>query len=225
MSFLATLSFLVVNDDKYLTTTIIGVGVVFMVYNLIYYVENTNRQLGHFFDSIKNSDFITGFRKSNKLGASFQELNLAFDNVLEIFRETRAEKEEHLQYLNTVVQHVGVGLLSYNDQGKIELINNAARKLLQASQLVNIQQFKDTHPNLYDAFGRLSSGQKTLVQFDNDTNLSIQATELRLRGKIYKLVSLQNIQAELQHSEVAAWQNLTRVLRHEIMNSILPWSL
>ena len=43
-----------------------------------------------------------------------------------------------------------------------------------------------------------------------------------LGAKTYKLVSLQNIQSELQQHEIEAWQNLTRVLRHEIMNSITP---
>ena len=35
---------------------------------------------------------------------------------------------------------------------------------------------------------------------------------------------LQNINAELQSNELEAWQNLTKVLRHEIMNSITPIS-
>jgi two-component system nitrogen regulation sensor histidine kinase NtrY len=39
-----------------------------------------------------------------------------------------------------------------------------------------------------------------------------------------KLITLQNIQPELQKQELEAWQNLTRVLRHEIMNSITPIS-
>jgi signal transduction histidine kinase len=49
-------------------------------------------------------------------------------------------------------------------------------------------------------------------------------TELRIRGNLVKLVTLQNIQTELQRQELEAWQNLTRVLRHEIMNSITPIS-
>jgi two-component system, NtrC family, nitrogen regulation sensor histidine kinase NtrY len=54
--------------------------------------------------------------------------------------------------------------------------------------------------------------------------LTLQATELRIRGGHVKLITLQNIQTELQKQELEAWQNLTRVLRHEIMNSITPIS-
>jgi signal transduction histidine kinase len=45
---------------------------------------------------------------------------------------------------------------------------------------------------------------------------------MKLRGHAYKLVAIQNIHSELESKEVDAWQNLTRVLRHEIMNSITP---
>jgi two-component system nitrogen regulation sensor histidine kinase NtrY len=41
-------------------------------------------------------------------------------------------------------------------------------------------------------------------------------------GKVLRIVVLQNIQPELQQKEIEAWQNLTRVLRHEIMNSLTP---
>ncbi|MCL5021712.1 MAG: HAMP domain-containing histidine kinase [Bacteroidetes bacterium] len=43
-----------------------------------------------------------------------------------------------------------------------------------------------------------------------------------MRDKDYKLVSLTNIQNELEEREMEAWHNLIRVLTHEIMNSVTP---
>ena len=70
----------------------------------------------------------------------------------------------------------------------------------------------------------MEPGKSTLYKADQDFLLTIQATELRIRGNTMKLLTLQNIQTELQQQEIEAWQNLTRVLRHEIMNSITPIS-
>jgi signal transduction histidine kinase len=67
-------------------------------------------------------------------------------------------------------------------------------------------------------------GRSTLYKSGAEFLLTLQATELRIRGNTVKLVTLQNIQNELQKQELEAWQNLTRVLRHEIMNSITPIS-
>jgi len=77
---------------------------------------------------------------------------------------------------------------------------------------------------LHEALMDVQSGKSTLYKAGNEFLLTLQATELRIRGNTVKLVTLQNIQTELQKQELEAWQNLTRVLRHEIMNSITPIS-
>lgn len=194
----------------------------FLVANLMHYVENTNRKLSRFLESVRYSDFTSGYTADNKLGKSFKELNRSFNQVLDAFREARAEKEEHLLYLNTVVHHVAVGLISFDNQGNVGLYNNAARKMLQVVHLKNIKGLQKQHVVLYKILQELPAGGKTLLRESNESQLTIHAIELKLRGKTFKLVSLQNIQPELEQKEIEAWQNLTKVLRHEIMNSMTP---
>lgn len=216
------LVFLVLFEEKYLSGSLFAFILIYQIYNLFYYVDNTNRKLSRFLESVKYSDFTSSYTTDNKLGKSFKELNQSFNRVLEAFRQTRAEKEEHLLYLNTVVQHVGVGLISFDLTGNIELYNNAAKRLLNTFQLRNIKDLEKDHPILMRILHELPTGNKTLFREDNETQLTIHATELIMRGKAFKLVSIQNIQPELQQKEIESWQNLTRVLRHEIMNSMTP---
>ncbi len=73
----------------------------------------------------------------------------------------------------------------------------------------------------------LKAGEKETIKLvdENDfIQLIIYATEFKLRDQRYLLVSLQNIQSELEEKEMEAWQQLIRVLTHEIMNSITPIS-
>ncbi len=214
--------FLLKNDTRNVLSIIIGVIIIFQLYDIFRFVENTNRKLTRFLESIKYSDFSSGFASDNKLGRTFKELNAAFNEVLEAFRQARAEKEEHLNYLHTVVQHVSTGLLSFDHEGNIGLINNTARKFLQTAQIRNIDEIKPVNPDLYKQLIELQPGHKALIRKSSDVSLALHATEIRLRGNPFKLVALQNIETELQQKEIEAWQNLTRVLRHEIMNSITP---
>jgi nitrogen fixation/metabolism regulation signal transduction histidine kinase len=209
-------------ENKYVSPLIIGVIIVIQLYDLFRYVETTNRKLTRFLESIKYSDFSSGFTYDNKLGRTFKELNKAFNDVLEAFRIARAEKEEHLNYLHTVVQHVSTGLLSFDHEGQIGIINTTAKRFLQTPQIRNLIELKPRNPELYKKLIAMKPGDKALIRNTNDISLAIHATELRLRGKTFKLIALQNIQTELQQKEIEAWQNLTRVLRHEIMNSITP---
>ncbi len=188
------------------------------------FTSQTNRKLTRFLESIKYSDFISGFTSDNQLGQSFKELNEAFNEVLEAFRKARSEKEEHWQYLNTVVQQVRTGILSFDDEGEVQLINANAKKFMGVSSIQNLDELIEINSRLYKAIYDVQPGKSTLYKGSSDLLLTIQATEMRLRGDTVKLVTLQNIQTELQRQELEAWQNLTRVLRHEIMNSITPIS-
>ncbi len=188
------------------------------------FTSQTNRKLTRFLESIKYSDFVSGFTSDNQLGQSFKELNEAFNEVLEAFRKARSEKEEHWQYLNTVVQQVRTGILSFDDEGEIQLINANAKKFMGVTNLQNLDDLIEINSRLYKAIYDVQPGKSTLYKGSSDLLLTIQATEMKLRGETVKLVTLQNIQTELQRQELEAWQNLTRVLRHEIMNSITPIS-
>src|SRR5688572_24247551 len=99
-----------------------------------------------------------------------------------------------------------------------------AKRFIGQSTIRNIGELIHTNPKLYHSINSVEPGKSELYKASNDMYLTVQATELRIRGVDVKLVTLQNIQPELQKQELEAWQNLTRVLRHEIMNSITPIS-
>ena len=213
--------YMYVNDNTFSAFILLGL-VVYLVHYLYKFVLSTNEKLTHFLESVRYSDFTTNFSNDKHLDENFSDLNQAFNEVLEAFRKTRAEKEEHLQYLNTLVQHVQVGLISYDPDGNIELINNVARRFLNVTHIKNIKQLQYANQDMYRLLKELPEGGKHLLRQSNELQLSINATELILHNKTYKLLSIQNIKSELQEKEIEAWQNLTRVLRHEIMNSITP---
>lgn len=215
---------MVTRPNMVFAAILMGLIIIFQHVELFRFVSQTNRKLTRFLESVKYSDFITGFTSDNKLGKSFKELNTAFTEVLEAFRKARSEKEEQGQYLNTVVQQVRTGILSFDTEGNVQLINANAKRFMNVSSLKNIRELIQTNPKLYHSINSVEPGKSELYKGSNELYLTIQATELRIRGADVKLVTLQNIQPELQKQELEAWQNLTRVLRHEIMNSITPIS-
>ena len=214
--------YLLHRPEMYVTAGVFGFLVIVQLTELFRFISNTNRKLTRFLESVKYSDFASGFSADDSLGKSFKELNLAFNQVLEAFRKARSEKEEHLLYLNTIVEHVTTGLISFDNDGNVELINATAKRFLKIDTLRNIEELIDSKPSLYKVLFDLPTGKSELFGLEGDIQLSVTATEIILRGKKVKLIALQNIQPELQKKELEAWQNLTKVLRHEIMNSITP---
>jgi nitrogen fixation/metabolism regulation signal transduction histidine kinase len=205
----------------WLGAALLFILIVYRGVNLFNYANSTNRKLIRFFDSIQYDDFTIKFASDNTYGKSFQQLNQQFNKVLESFRKIRAENEANLQLVNTIIQNVQTGLLLYDQYGRIELNNAAACKLLGFYRLKNIAELKANHAELADKLAT-ATDKHFLYQSANGLQVAVNIVAIRLNGQIKNLVSLQNIQPELQEKEVEAWQNLTRVLRHEIMNSLTP---
>ncbi len=208
------------------SSIILGLFIILQVYWLILYVNRVNTKLAQFFESIRYADFSTTF-SDKKLGKSFEKLGDSFNQVIEEFKKNRAEKEEHYNYLQTVVQHVNIGIICYNSDGKVDMYNNAAKHLFKKNLLRNIKDLGDVKNELPEILLKLKAGDKTLIKIfadDEIRQLSLYATEFRMRGEDYILVAFHDIHAELEEKEIESWQKLIRVLTHEIMNSITPIS-
>jgi nitrogen fixation/metabolism regulation signal transduction histidine kinase len=217
------LVFMAGRQNMFFAAGLMSLVIVGQLVEIYYFISLTNRKLTRFLESVKYQDFISGFTTDNKLGKSFKDLNIAFNEVLEAFRKARSEKEEHWQYLNTVVQQVRTGIISFDADGNVQLINSNAKKFIGLSNIKNLSELITVNNQIRNSLLEVEPGKSVLYK-GLDFHLTIHATELRIRGALVKLVTLQNIQTELQKQELEAWQNLTRVLRHEIMNSITPIS-
>ena len=213
--------------EKYLISLLIlGALIIAQVISAIRFVENTNKKLGKFLESIRHADFATSFSDKG-MGKSFEGLNNEFNQIINEFKRYRAEKEEHFNYLQTVVQHVSIGIISFTRDGKVDIINTAGKRLFKISNLRYIDDLKLIKKDLPEMLYKMKAGDNTLIKLfikDELLQLSVYATEFRMRGQEYTLIALQNIHAELEEKEIESWQKLIRVLTHEIMNSITPIS-
>ena len=221
---LCLLAYLIFKSDFIVAAVFVCLIGAYQILALLRYVTKTNKDLNRFLLSIKHSDFSQSFTNNLK-GGGFDELNAAFGEVNREFQRAKIEKEEHFRFLQTIIDHVGIALVAFDTEGKVALMNNAAKKLLKIPRLGNIKDLESISPRLADKLVNISPGDKDLVKLQQDDDLlqlSIYATGFILRQQQLTLVAMQNIQHELEEKEMMSWQNLIRVLTHEIMNSITP---
>lgn len=221
-----TFFYLFFTTELTMPLVLVGFFIAFQIFAMIHYVDRTNRVLNNFLESIRYSDFTRTFHVEN-LDSSFDKLKKSFNEVINDFQEVRAEKEENYYYLQTVIQHIGISLIAYSKDGKVELINNATKKLFQVHSLNNIQSLREFSPELVQKLLSIRHGENTLVRIQEKEEmlqLAIYATEFNIHNRTITLTSIKNIQEELEEKEMESWQKLIRVLTHEIMNSITPIS-
>lgn len=195
-------------------------------YLLINYAEMSNRRLAKFLDGIRYNDFATTFSTDVK-GKTYEHLNASFNEVIKLFKNTRAEKEAQYNYLQTVIQHISIGIIAFRKDGEVDIVNNAIKRLFGINNLKHINQLNEIDESITHQLLNIKAGDSILIKLlkeDEVLQLAVVATEFKKQGEEYLLLSFQDIHAELEAKEIESWQNLIRVLTHEIMNSITPIS-
>jgi nitrogen fixation/metabolism regulation signal transduction histidine kinase len=193
---------------------------------LIEYLDRSHANIASFLDSIQFDDLSYSFKTASD-DPAVRRLHQELNEAMQKLRSSRREKDSEFLFFKNIVMHVGIGLLVFKEDGTIEIFNSAARKLLKVTRATNIDDLKEVSDVLVNVFTKLKTGGRELTRLkigEEIVQLSIYAIELTLRGENVKLISLQNIQSELEEKEMEAWQNLVRVLTHEIMNSVTPIS-
>lgn len=219
-------AYMFTHDSNYLLILGLLAAIIFQVAQLVKVVESSNTNLASFFDSIRFDDLSQSF-KTDSSDPTVQKLHSELNEALAKLRFSRKEKDSEYQFFKNIVQHVAIGLLTFKKDGTIQIMNSAAKRLLRINKADRIEDLKEVSESLVDTFLKLKTGGRELLRLkfgDETIQLSVFAIQLTLRDEEVKLISMSNIQSELEEKEMEAWQNLVRVLTHEIMNSVTPIS-
>lgn len=189
-------------------------------------VARTNRDMAAFLEGVMNEEFAHNLG-SDARDAGFGELRQSMDRIARHFRDIKIHNEEQHLLHQAVIQHAGIGLVAYAvGTGKLVLANAAAKRMLRLrGASADLAQWRADNPAIARTLEEMGDGERRLApsQIDGQAcQIALHVREIHQRQGVIKLVSAQNIQAELEEKEMESWQKLTRVLTHEIMNSITP---
>jgi nitrogen fixation/metabolism regulation signal transduction histidine kinase len=202
------------------------VGAVWQGRLLFLYIDRHNRDLIRFLEAVKYEDFQHSFSGRASLGGSEKAMYEALAEVFTLFRRNREKGEQQHRYLQAIVEHIDIGLLSVRTDGRLDLINRAARNLLKVGHLNVVSDLSALfNPEFVHTLETIQHGQKQTVAVEGKKNrfsALLYATNLRVGDHLLKLISIQNIDKVLEEKELQAWQSLIKVLTHEIMNSMTP---
>lgn len=225
LAILALLAWMATHTNWYVTMGICALAAMAQVAVLTRYASRAGREVARFLDAIAFDDPSASFLALSR-DRSFGALGTAMARVLGQLRGGRAEREEQSQYLQSLLAHMPVALISVNEHGSVQQLNLAARRLF-AGPCDTAAGFARYGMSFATVLGVLKPGETAIVRMERSTGalqLKAAATDVVLGGIRRRLISLQNIEDELTAQELVAWQSVIRVMAHEVMNSLTPIS-
>jgi two-component system nitrogen regulation sensor histidine kinase NtrY len=140
----------------------------------------------------------------------------------ELARQRSSVKEGRL-LLEKVIRQIGVAILAFDDRDKVVLANPAAVALYDLSS----EEILKSNVAALGAKAMLEADNDSVVELDFPNRrgrFHIHLDEFREQARVHKLVFLTDVRVLLRSEERRAWQDLIRVISHEINNSLVPIS-
>jgi signal transduction histidine kinase len=198
---------------------LIGIAAVTSLWN---FIRRTNFLVSRFIESVRFEDYSQRF--SDPSGGGFDVLGRTLDQALKTLQARHTQESAEARYLGAIVDDAPSALLTIDPEGKVEVLNKAARQLFARHPLNRIQDLEELGPELAAAV-RLPVGTRKITRLILDgvpqKAIFASAQVARLDQPV-TVLSILPVQSELGALEVAAQADLVRVLTHEIMNSLTP---
>jgi len=208
------------------TLLVLGLVLIALTLELFYFLNRTLRDLTQFLEHIRNRDFNLRFNEKESKGVR-KNLYRTFNEVLEVYREIRIEREIHFRFLEHMIELIEVGIIVFDKDGEVILWNTAASNLTSISTLKSWEHVGRKNADFAAVVGSLQESRRVLyepVNSGSSGQLVIQVSLTRMLEETYSLMTIQDISSVVDQKETGAWIRLLRTLNHEIKNSVTPIS-
>lgn len=171
-----------------------------------------------------------------------------FNEMSARIEENSAELEERRKYIETVLQSLSTGVISFDETGRVTTINKAAVRMfrlgeadfanLELTQLVG-EENRLILESLIARAGRIGqASEQTVLQkrefmwadgaekpLAEGENLPVALTATSLPGKTGVVLVIEDLSELIAAQRATAWQEIARRMAHEIKNPLTPIQL
>jgi len=211
-------------EEKYLWAILLLILDGFML-RLIY--QSYKRHIKKIFfllDAFENDDNTFIFSEDS-INRKDKLMNQYFNRINKILHETKRKAAQKEKYYELILNSVNTGIVVLDEKGYVYEVNNIALHLLGLITLTHIKQLDSVDKNASKILEHITPKEKvelTLNHSNKTIHLAITVSGITLQEKALRILSLTDIKSELDKKEGEAWNQLTCVLTHEIMNAVTP---
>ena len=228
--FLAMLALVLVIGEQARLFTVLSVSLIllFLITELFRSIARTNQIVGSLLDSIRFGDFNKTIQ-NKAAGLGFEGLADSAQEIIRAIASAKIEKEIQYQYLQTLLEHIHTSVLTLNEHHEPELINPLALNTLGLynTRKPSWAEIEKSAPLFTKAVVAMGESGREMIRLRNTPTgkqLLVLVNTVKIGGAVVKIVTFQDIEPEIEQKEMESWQTISRIMAHEIMNSLTPLS-
>jgi two-component system, NtrC family, nitrogen regulation sensor histidine kinase NtrY len=218
---IAALAFLAVEaalHGLYANAVLAAGATLLAVLSLARRASTADRALALFIDQ----SAVESFDEWGPSPAGFAVAEEAMRRAADALRATRAERSARIDYLQALLDSVAAALLAVEADGAVMPANRAALRLIGRPS-ARLAEIGVVGPEAATRLLALRPGGREIVTLADGRQMLAAAVRFGAQGApAERLMALQDVALDLDVVELKAWQDLARVLTHEIMNSLTP---
>ena len=182
------------------------------------------KKLNFVFSAVQNDDYSFRFAEDKKI-TRHAMVNYTLNRIKEIMDDVKDRMREKERSFQLIMECVNTGIVTIMENGTVVQTNSAALQIMGIECLTHIDQLRTLSDDLYNAIEGIRPQQQRTVRYTtgiDEKSILVGCSSMEFDGRRMRVISIDNIREELDSKELESWEKLTRILTHEIMNSLAP---
>ena len=198
--------------------------IIFCLFRLFHIYNELIERLMFVFNAVQNDDYSFRFTENPNI-TRHALVNQSLNRIKEVMDNAKMQIREREKYFELIMECANIGIITVMENGTVAQTNTKALRIVGMERLNHIDQLRILSEELCEAMHRIEPGTQLTARFTTeigDQNLVLSCSAMEFGSKQLRVISIGNIHEELDRKEVESWEKLTRILTHEIMNSLAP---
>jgi two-component system, NtrC family, nitrogen regulation sensor histidine kinase NtrY len=168
---------------------------------------------------IGDGDFTARFREVGQ--QELDQLIHIYNRMVDHLRDERLKLQEQNYFLDKVLTASPSGIITFDFDVRIAMVNPCAEALLQATadNLLG-KTLAELHTPFADELNRLAAGESRIINLMGRQRIRCQRSQFFDRGFLRDFILMEELTEELRQSEKSAYEKLIRMMSHEVNNSV-----
>lgn len=181
-------------------------------------------RLGFVIRAVRNDDYSFRFSDNpNYTENAF--VNHSLNEIKDMMDEKKRQMREDDKNFELIMECANIGIMLLMDNGTIVHVNSKILEMFSLQRISHVNYLRNHSDELVEILKNIKPSEQKSVRYYTEIgemNLVISCSEINYKEKDLRIVTIGNINRELDNQEAEVWERLTRILTHEIMNSLAP---